>query len=172
VHGTDSSAGAIEVARRNVADSGYGERIVLFQGDLFEPLGEQRYDLILANPPYVSAAAMAALPPEYQHEPRLALAGGVDGLDVVRRILRESRAHLTEHGGLICEIGTGRALLEAEFPHLPFTWLDTEASTGEVFWLGAQDFAPARPVPPLPRERRRGAQPSRRTGKRTRTRRR
>jgi ribosomal protein L3 glutamine methyltransferase len=172
LHGTDISSAALEVARRNVADSGLVARITLFEGDLFAPLAGQRYDLILANPPYVSASAMAALPPEYQHEPSLALAGGVDGLDAVRRILREAPAHLTEHGSLICEIGTGRSLLEAEFPHLPFTWLDTEASAGEVLWLAAQDFASPRPVPPLPRERRRGAAPARRTRKRTQTRRR
>jgi len=172
IHAADLSKAALEVARRNVNESGHANRIALFEGDLFSPLGERRYDLILANPPYVSTAAMAALPPEYRHEPSLALAGGSDGLDVVRRILREAPAHLTERGGLVCEIGTGRALLEAEFGGLPFTWLETETSAGEVFWLGARDFAPTRPVSPLPRVRRRGAAPARRTRKRTPTRRR
>ena len=101
------------------------------------PLGAERYDLILTNPPYVDAEAMADLPPEYRHEPALALAGGADGLAIVRRILGQAAAHLTETGGLLCEIGTGRERLEADFPDLPFLWLDTEDSTGEVFWLAA-----------------------------------
>ena len=155
IHGTDLSRSALDVARRNVAESGHAGRITLFEGDLFAPLGERRYDLILANPPYVSASAMAALPLEYRHEPSLALAGGADGLDVVRRILGEVPAHVSERGGVICEIGSGRTLLEAEFPRLPFTWLDTEASAGEVFWLSATDFAQTRPIPALPRTRRR-----------------
>jgi ribosomal protein L3 glutamine methyltransferase len=137
IDAVDVSAAALEVARRNVEESGTAARIRLVEGDLFGPLGAERYDLILTNPPYVDAEAMADLPPEYRHEPALALAGGADGLAVVRRILDAAAAHLTETGGLICEIGSGRERLEADFPDLPFVWLDTEDSTGEVFWLAA-----------------------------------
>jgi ribosomal protein L3 glutamine methyltransferase len=83
---------------------------------------------------------MARLPPEYRHEPRLALAAGHDGLDLVRRILADAPQHLTRDGALICEIGRGRAALEAAFPQLPFLWLDTENSEGEVFWIAARDL--------------------------------
>jgi ribosomal protein L3 glutamine methyltransferase len=137
IDATELSVGALEVARRNVAESGHAPRIRLFEGDLFAPVEGERYDLILANPPYVDAKGMAALPPEFRHEPALALDGGADGLDVVRRILAEAPAHLAANGGLLCEIGRGRPRLEAEFPQLPFLWLDTEVSSGEVFWLSA-----------------------------------
>jgi ribosomal protein L3 glutamine methyltransferase len=137
IDATELSPDALEVARHNVEESGLASRIRLLQGDLFEPVGGERYDLILANPPYVDAEGMAALPQEYRHEPALALAGGPDGLAIIRRILTEAPTHLGEKGGLLCEVGRGQARLEAEFPRLPFLWLDTETSTGEVFWLDA-----------------------------------
>jgi ribosomal protein L3 glutamine methyltransferase len=140
IDAVELSSDAMEVARRNVAETAEGARIELLQGDLFAPLGKRRYDLIITNPPYVDAEAMAALPPEYAQEPALALAGGPDGLDIVRRILREAPQHLHEGGGLLCEIGTGREILDAEFPDLPLLWLDTEESEGEVFWIAASDF--------------------------------
>jgi ribosomal protein L3 glutamine methyltransferase len=123
------------VARANIDDHELTDRIGLHRGSLFEPIADEKYDLILTNPPYVSDAEMQLLPPEYRHEPAIALAGGGDGLDIVRRILREAPAHLIEGGALVCEIGTGREILESEFPELPFLWLDTEESEGEVFWL-------------------------------------
>ncbi len=135
VDAVDLSADALEVAKRNVADHGLEERITLFQGDLFKPLKGRAYDVILTNPPYVSAEAMAALPPEYRHEPAMALASGEDGLDIVRRILKEAPKHLTDDGGLLCELGTGRELLEAEYPEAEFLWLETAESFGEVFWI-------------------------------------
>jgi ribosomal protein L3 glutamine methyltransferase len=134
----DLSAGALALARRNVAAHRLADRIALHRGDLFAPLGKQRYDLILSNPPYVDARGMAKLPPEYRHEPRMALAAGQDGLDLVRRILVEAPRHLAPDGGLLCEIGRGRKPLEAAFPRLPFLWLDTELSEGEVFWIAAR----------------------------------
>lgn len=140
----DISAGALDVARKNVAMHGLENRVTLFEGDLFAPLAGRRFDLIVTNPPYVDAEAMAGLPPEYRAEPALALAGGPDGLDVVRRILAEAPNHLATGGGLLCEIGEGRDILEAEYPHLNFFWLDTEESEGEVFWLWTSDFAGAR----------------------------
>lgn len=136
----DLSAGALALARRNVASHRLGDRIALHRGDLFQPLGTSRYDLILSNPPYVDARGMAKLPPEFRHEPRLALAAGDDGLDLVRRILAEAPRHLTPKGGLLCEIGRGRKPLEAAYPRLPFLWLDTEQSQGEVFWISRSDL--------------------------------
>lgn len=135
VDAVDFSADALAVAERNVDDHGLAERVRLYRGDLFGPLPEQPYDLVIANPPYVASGTMASLPPEYRREPELALAGGADGLAVVRRILADAPGRLTAHGGLLCEIGAGRDLLEQDFPHLPFFWLDTETSEGEVFWL-------------------------------------
>jgi ribosomal protein L3 glutamine methyltransferase len=140
VHATDLSEGALEVARINIAARGLESRITLFQGDLYRPLGENHYDLIFSNPPYVDAAAMAALPPEYRHEPEMALAGGVDGLDIIRRILSDAPVHLTASGMLVCEIGRGREILERDYPDIPFLWLDTEDSEGEVFCVAAEDL--------------------------------
>ena len=140
IDAVDLSPDALVLAERNVAAAADGDRIALFQGNLFEPLKGRRYDLIITNPPYVSEAVMQSLPPEYAHEPRLALAGGEDGLDIVRQILQAAPHYLTPQGGLLCEIGEDRDILEEEFPKLPFIWLDTEESSGEVFWLSAQDF--------------------------------
>ena len=144
IDAADLSAGALALARRNVASHRLADRIALHRGDLFAPLAGRRYDLILSNPPYVDAHAMGRLPAEYRHEPRLALAAGADGLDLVRRILAEAPRHLAKGGALICEIGRGRSKLEAVFPHLPFLWLDTEQSEGEVFWLSAGEFGQLR----------------------------
>lgn len=135
VDAVDLSADALEVAKRNVADSGCEDRITLHQGDLFAPLKNRKYDVIITNPPYVDADAMANLPPEFRHEPSMALASGEDGLDIVRRILKEAPKHLTPDGGLLCEFGTGREILEAEYPDLDFFWVETANSFGEVFWL-------------------------------------
>lgn len=140
VDAVDLSADALEVAKLNLAEHGMEDRIRLLKGDLFKPLKSARYDLIITNPPYVAAAEVAAFPPEYTNEPLMAHLGGADGLDLVRRILAEAPAHLTPEGGLICEIGTGRHILEDEYPTLPFTWLDTEQSEGEVFWLSRRDL--------------------------------
>jgi ribosomal protein L3 glutamine methyltransferase len=133
----DVSEDALAVAERNVSDYGLQGRIRLVRSNLFAALGDRRYDLILANPPYVGAAAMAAFPPEHAAEPRLAHAGGADGLDLVRRILAEAGGHLTPEGALVVEVGTGRPILEREYPRLPFLWLDTAESEGEVFALPA-----------------------------------
>lgn len=143
VDAVDISADALAVARANVDDHGVADRVTLIEGDLFAPLHGRTYDLILTNPPYVEAAVMDALPAEYRHEPDLALAGGEDGLDIVRRILAAAPAHLAPGGGLLCEIGTGREILEAEYPDLSFLWLDTEESDGEVFWLEADHLSGA-----------------------------
>jgi len=141
IDAVDLAPGALALARRNVATHRLGDRITLHRGDLFKPLQGQRYDLIISNPPYVDAGGMARLPPEFRHEPRMALAAGDDGLDLVHRILAEAPKHLTKSGGLVCEIGRGRPPLEAAYPRLPFIWLDTERSEGEVFWLSRSDLA-------------------------------
>jgi ribosomal protein L3 glutamine methyltransferase len=140
VDAVDVSKGALEVAARNVAEHGLQDRVTLYRGDLFAPLGDARYDLIITNPPYVDAEGMAALPLECRAEPRLAFDGGADGLDVVRRILQDAPDHLTPEGGLLCEIGRGRDLVDETFPGLPLLWLDTEDSEGEVFWISAADL--------------------------------
>jgi ribosomal protein L3 glutamine methyltransferase len=140
IDAVDLSADALAVAMRNVEEHDLVERVRLIEGDLFEPVASERYDLILANPPYVDAEAVAAFPPEYAAEPRMAHAGGEDGLDIVRRILASAPERLTEEGALICEIGQGRDRLLADYPDLPFVWLDTEDSVGEVFCLRAGDF--------------------------------
>ena len=141
VDAVDISKDALAVAARNVGDHGLRRPDrTLHRGDLFEPLGDKRYDLIISNPPYVDAAGMAALPPECRAEPKLAFDGGADGLDIVRRILDEAGQHLTPDGGLLCEIGRGRDNLEAAYPQLPLLWLDTEDSEGEVFWIAAADL--------------------------------
>ncbi|MEO8558046.1 MAG: 50S ribosomal protein L3 N(5)-glutamine methyltransferase [Rhodospirillales bacterium] len=133
----DLSQDALEVARINVAEHDMKDRIELLHGDLFAPLAERRYDLIISNPPYVDAKAMAKLPPEFKHEPAMALGSGKDGLDIVRKILGDASQYLNTGGGLLCEIGRGRELLIEQLPDLDFHWLDTEHSQGEVFWLSA-----------------------------------
>jgi ribosomal protein L3 glutamine methyltransferase len=140
VDAVDISKDALAVAARNVGDHGLDERIALHRGDLFAPLGDKRYDLIISNPPYVDAEGMAGLPAECRAEPALAFDGGADGLDIVRRILSDAKTHLAPQGGLLCEIGRGRDNLEAAFPQLPLVWLDTEDSEGEVFWIAASDL--------------------------------
>ena len=136
----DVSAEALQVARRNVRDYALGRRVRLVQSDLFARLERRRYDLILSNPPYVNAAAMRALPREYRREPRLALAGGRDGLALVHRMLAQASAHLNPRGLLVVEIGHNRRALEKAYPRLPFTWLETSAGDDFVFLLQREDL--------------------------------
>ncbi len=140
IDAVDISKDALEVAARNVRDYGLENRLTLHRGDLFKPLGDKRYDLIISNPPYVDAEGMAGLPRECRAEPKLAFDGGADGIDIVRRILDEAAAHLTPQGGLLCEVGRCRPQLDAAYPELPLLWLDTEDSEGEVFWIAAADL--------------------------------
>lgn len=135
VDAADLSAAALAVAARNVERHRLRGRLRLLQSDLFEDLGGRHYDLIVTNPPYVNARAMRALPPEYRREPRLALAGGVDGLALVRRILRQAGEHLTPRGLIVCEVGRGRRLLERAYPRTPFAW-----PADEVFVLSREDL--------------------------------
>ena len=140
VDAVDLSPDALAVAERNVADYRLAERIQLIRSDAFCQLQGRRYDLILSNPPYVDAEAVAALPPEYRHEPEMALGSGEDGLDFTRLILRQAKRHLNPEGLLLVEIGHNRAALEEAFPELPFTWLETASGGDYVFLLAAADL--------------------------------
>ena len=142
IDAVDISKDALDVAARNVAEYGLGDRVTLHRGDLFKPLGGKRYDLIISNPPYVDAQGMAELPRECRAEPKLAFDGGADGLDIVRRILAEAGRHLTPQGGLLCEIGRCRPALEVAYPQTDFLWLDTEELDAEVFWIDAAGVIP------------------------------
>ncbi|MBK7764784.1 MAG: 50S ribosomal protein L3 N(5)-glutamine methyltransferase [Sulfuritalea sp.] len=143
VDAIDISADALAVARRNIADYQLGDRVQAIESDLFAAVKGRRYDLILGNPPYVTTEAMEALPPEYRHEPALALAAGADGLDVVRRILAEAREHLNPGGLLAIEVGHNQELVAAAFPKLPMIWLDTEHAEGKIFLVMRDDLPAA-----------------------------
>jgi len=140
VDAVDLSKGALEVAAKNVADYALQDRVELLESDLFAALDRRSYDVILSNPPYVNAESVAALPPEYQAEPALALGSGEDGLDATRQILANAKSHLNPGGLLVVEIGHNRDALEAAYPALPFTWLDTESGEQFVFMLRREDL--------------------------------
>jgi len=144
VDAADISSDALAVAQRNVSEYGLADRINLIRSDLFDNLPGKSYDLIVSNPPYVTARAMAALPREYRHEPTLALAGGDDGLDAVRTILSSAPRFLEPGGLLIVEIGHNRDATEAAFPRMPFVWLETASSTDSVFLLTREDIVRGR----------------------------
>ncbi len=134
VDGVDISTDALAVARINVDQHGLADRITLLQSDGLQAV-QGPYDLILCNPPYVNAQSMAQLPPEYRAEPTLALAGGSDGMDFIRRLLREAPAVMSEDAVLVLEIGNERAHFEAAFPQLPVFWLDTSAGCDQVLLI-------------------------------------
>lgn len=143
VVGADLSDDALEVAHLNVAEYGLEEQVELVKSDVFAGLAGRRFDLIISNPPYVTADSMETLPAEYLHEPRMALAAGEDGLDVVRRILAEGRAHLNPGGVLAVEVGHNRHIVEAAFPDLPFVWLSSSGGDDMVFLLRAEELPEA-----------------------------
>ena len=134
IDAVDLSLDALEVAAINIEDYGLEEHINLIHTDLFEGL-EDTYDLIVSNPPYVDAESVDMLPDEYLHEPELALGSGEDGLDATRQILLHAAKYLNPKGVLLVEIGHNRDVLEAAYPELPFTWLETSGGDGFVFLL-------------------------------------
>ena len=140
VDALDISAEALEVAAINVRRHRIGRRVRLVRSDHFSALTNERYDIIVANPPYVGRREMSGLPPEYRHEPPLALAAGRAGLDSVRVILREARAHLRPGGLLIVEVGNTETAVRRAFKRLPFLWLEFERGGGGVFMLTAEQF--------------------------------
>ncbi len=131
------SSDAVALSEQNVASHALSERVTVYESDLFAAVPEQRYDLIVSNPPYVDAQDMAALPAEFRHEPELGLAAGEDGLNIVRRILSDAAEYLTETGALVVEVGNSQAALEAAYPELPFVWLEFERGGHGVFYLPA-----------------------------------
>jgi ribosomal protein L3 glutamine methyltransferase len=136
----DISADALAVAQRNVEDYDLQDRITLIESDLYATLPKKKYDLIISNPPYVNAGSMAKLPEEYRREPGIALAGGIDGMDLVRKIVAGAAQRLNKNGVLMVEIGNEHANAEAAFPELELTWLSTSAGDESVFLLNADQL--------------------------------
>lgn len=164
VDGVDLSSPALAVARRNVREHQLAQRLQLIRSDLFDGLAGKRYDLILSNPPYVREPVMRTLPAEYRKEPELALHGGADGLDLVRRILAEAAAYLTPQGWLVLEVGHARARVERAFPEMPMIWAETSGGDDCVLLLqkaalAALPPAPAQPPKPAVARRRRKPAP-------------
>lgn len=143
VDAADLSTAALAVARRNIREHGLSGRVTPLQSDLFSALDNHRYDLILSNPPYVSDAAMRRLPAEYRQEPRMALHGGRDGLDLVRRILGEAGTHLHPGGWLVMEVGHYRPRVERAFPRMPFIWAETSGGDDCVLMLQKESLPSA-----------------------------
>lgn len=162
VDAADISKDALQVARRNVRDYGLDDCVTLIASDLYTKLGARRYDLVVSNPPYVREAVMKRLPPEYTKEPTLALAGGRDGLDLVRRIVAGAPAHLAPGGVLVVEVGHNRSAVERAFPRLPLAWPHTSGGDDCVFVItrealllqaSAARSRPATPAAASPRPR-------------------
>jgi ribosomal protein L3 glutamine methyltransferase len=128
------------LAQRNIVLNDVASQVTIHQGDLYAPVAGKRYDIILSNPPYVNADSMAALPAEFLNEPALALAGGVDGMDLVRRIIAGAAQHLNPQGLLVIEIGHEAAYFEAAYPALRFTYLPVETGDDLVVLIEAKDL--------------------------------
>jgi len=145
VDAVDISPAALEVAALNVRRHRLGARVLLKQSDHYRALGRRTYDIIVSNPPYVGARELKTLPPEYRHEPPLALAAGPSGLDSIRVIVSEARAHLKRRGLLVVEVGDTQKAVQRSFPRLPFVWLTFERGGGGVFLLTAEQLSALRP---------------------------
>jgi ribosomal protein L3 glutamine methyltransferase len=140
VDAVDISKDALDVAQRNVATYELQDRVNLIESDLYTNVPDKKYDLIITNPPYVNSTSMTKLPQEYLHEPQIALDGGDDGMDLVRKIVAGAAQRLTDNGILMVEIGNERAFAEEAFGHLGLTWLSTSAGDDMVFLLTAEQL--------------------------------
>jgi ribosomal protein L3 glutamine methyltransferase len=143
VDAADLSVSALQITKINIKKYKLGKRIRAVRSDMFDSLGAHKYDLIVSNPPYVTARSMRKLPKEYRHEPALSLAAGKDGLDLVRRILAGAKDHLKPGGLLVCEIGGNRRALERACPNLEFAWPETSEGAGCVFILEREQLPPS-----------------------------
>jgi ribosomal protein L3 glutamine methyltransferase len=143
IDAVDISADALAVARQNVDDYALQDRITLIESDLYAAVPQRRYDIIVSNPPYVNSLSMSQLPEEYKREPQLALAGGEDGMDLVREIVAGAASRLTENGILLVEVGNERAYAEAAFPELELTWVTTSAGDDMLFLVTAEQLSRA-----------------------------
>jgi len=143
IDAVDISADALAVARQNVDDYALQDRITLIESDLYAAVPQRRYDIIVSNPPYVNSLSMSQLPEEYKREPQLALAGGADGMDLVREIVAGAAERLTENGILLVEVGNERAYAEAAFPELELTWVTTSAGDDMLFLVTAEQLSRA-----------------------------
>ncbi|MCW8885692.1 MAG: 50S ribosomal protein L3 N(5)-glutamine methyltransferase [Motiliproteus sp.] len=135
----DISEDALTVCRRNIERHQLNERVQAIKSDLFKDV-QQRYQLIVSNPPYVDQSDFDTMPAEFQHEPRLGLTSGVDGLDITRQILRQASDYLTDDGVLVVEVGNSEVALQQQFPDVPFTWVDLPMGGNGVFLLSAQQL--------------------------------
>jgi ribosomal protein L3 glutamine methyltransferase len=143
VDAVDLSPDALDVAKRNVADYELQDVVRLLKSDMFAGLKNRKYDIIVSNPPYVTAPSMAALPTEYLREPQMALASGKDGLQHTREILRNAPKYLNKNGVLVVEVGFNREGVEFAFPQLPLTWVETSAGDGVVFLITREELLAA-----------------------------